>query len=341
MCLMFTKRPLLDTAADQRLYVCDASRNAAVAAALRHANTLIVGEAGSGKTSLLYRVRAASAQSSAPRPVLFIDARLATDPRELIDLILREAESQELVEAAPRPPADDPFGPVTQLRRLQPAASSTLVLVDDPTPSQARILFGRFRDELFQLPTFFAVSASPQTHKALNQPPSDVFFDAVVQLKPLDPDPAFELLRLRKELGQIPDQILWPSRPMQPRAILLDAQAGPTAARHDAALEAQLQDLATASVGRAGAALLREIWGRGAISASDSDLQRQLGVTRARLTQLLRELEKAGILVTFAETREGGLGRPRTMYDVNTQRPVRDDRTQEQIRASKQDESGL
>lgn len=317
---MFVNRPLLNTAADQRLYVSDPSRRAAVIAALRARNTLVVGDAGSGKSSVLYRMRAEASEASPPRAAVFVDARLAADARELVELILLETERQAWVPEATPPAADNPFGAVNQLRRLLEAPTGALVLIDDPTPAQARILFGRFRDELIQLQLVFAVSVSRQTFQAVNQPPSDAFFDSVVHLEPLDPDSAFELLRLRKECGEIPDQILWPSRPMHPRAILLDADAGPVGSRQDALLEKALHDLATTRVGRAGASLLKEIWSRGAVSASDDHLQRQLGVTRPRLTQLLRELENAEIVTSFPEPRPEGvsrsIGRPKTLYDV-------------------------
>jgi hypothetical protein len=252
--------------------------------------------------------------------VLFVDSRFAADARELIDLVLRAAAEDDWVEAASRPSSDDPFGPVTQLQRLRSVIGPACVLIDDPSPGQARILFGRYRDELWQLAVSFVVAVSPSTARALLEPPADAFFDSIIELEPLDPDAAFELLRRRKDKGQITEQILWPSRPMQPRAILLDAEAGPTAGRHDAVLQDELTALATKAAGRGGADLLHEIWGRGAVSASDSDLQRQLAVTRARLTQLLRKLERADILISFPEARGGGMGRPKTLYDIKTNR---------------------
>lgn len=317
---MLTKRPLLDIASDQALFVSDTSRNHAVTDALLDRNTLIVGDAGSGKSSVLYRIRATAGESSRSPRIVLVDARHADTPRDLVDLILREAENDDWVSEAPRPAPDDPFAAGTQIRRLAEAPDASLVLIDDPDPGQALILFGRLRDELFQLATRFAVTVTPPTFRRINRPPADVFFDTVVHLEPFDPDAAFELLRLRKERGQIPEQILWPSRPMQPRAILLDAEAGPTGGRHDSALQAHLTDLAERAAGPSGARLLAEIWGRGAVSASDPELQRSLGVTRARLTQLLRILEHADVLASFPQARAGTMGRPKTLYDINTAR---------------------
>jgi len=209
---------------------------------------------------------------------------------------------------------------VAQIRRLSGAPARSLVLIDEPDPGHALILFGRLRDELFQISTSFAVTVTPATFRRINKPPADVFFDTIAALEPLDADAAFELLRLRKERGQLPAQILWPSQPMQPRAILLDAEAGPTGGRHDGALQAHLVGVAEQATGPAGARLLSEIWGRGALSASDPELQRSLGVTRARLTQLLRSLERADVLISFPQASPGAMGRPKTLYDINTKR---------------------
>ncbi len=47
-----------------------------------------------------------------------------------------------------------------------------------------------------------------------------------------------------------------------------------------------------------GAVLLAEMWEREGVSASHEDLQRSLGVTRNRLTELLRALDEHGVLAT-------------------------------------------
>jgi hypothetical protein len=315
---VFTKRPLLDTVADQALYVTDASRKRAAQAAFQHRNTLIVGEPGSGKTTLLYQIRANADAGPTSSFVIIVDARIADGARDLVDLILLEAEQAGWIEVAERPTRDDPFGLIAQVRRLRDTKErDAIILVDDPDPKQAATLFGRLRDELWQLPVWFVVAVNSSAYETLSQPPADAFFDMVINLEPLDPDAALELLRRRKHNGELPEQIRSPARPLQPRAILLDAEAGPIGARQDGELQQRLMTIAEEETGRSGVMLLAEIWGRGAVSASDDGLQRTLGVSRVRLTQLLGELERARVLTSFRETPPGGPGRPRTMYDIN------------------------
>ena len=310
---VLTKRPLLDTASDQQLLVLDDSRRSAAQTALQPRNTLIVGQVGSGKTSLLRHIRAKAKES---HPAVLLDARLAEDPRVLVDMLLKAAADAGWVPPAEPPRSDDPFGPGSQIRRLQEAPRDSLVLLDDPDPAQSAILFGRMRDELFQLPVFFTVAISPASLPVLSRPPADAFFDSVLTLEPLDPDAAFELLRRRKERGEI-EHIIGPPQPAQPRAILLDAEAGPAGIRYDAQLQHELTIAAERETGRPGAMLLAEIWNRGPVSASDPDLQRQLGVSRARLAQLLKALERSNVLVVTKPIETTRPGRPKALYEIN------------------------
>ena len=310
---MLTKRPLLDTASDQQLLVLDDSRRTAAQTALQPRNTLIVGDVGSGKTSLLRHIKAKAEKS---RPVVFLDARLAEDPRALTDMLLSAAADADWVPPAESPRSDDPFGPVTQIRRLQEAPCDSLVLLDDPDPAQSAILFGRMRDELWQLPVWFAVAVSPASLPVLSRAPADAFFDSVLTMGPLGPDAAFELLRRRKDRGEI-QQIIGPPQPAQPRAILLDAEAGPAGIRYDAQFRDELAVVAGREAGRRGAMLLVEIWNRGPVSASDIDLQRQLGVSRARLSQLLKALERGNVVVAVKPIATARPGRPKVLYEIN------------------------
>ena len=47
-----------------------------------------------------------------------------------------------------------------------------------------------------------------------------------------------------------------------------------------------------------------QTWGRDGVSASDPELQHALGLTRSRLTELLRTLAAHGVLASYPEPRE-------------------------------------
>jgi hypothetical protein len=317
---MATKRPLLNTAADQRLFVFDeASRRRAYQAAFTRRNTLIVGEPGSGKTSLLYQIFANVTQSVGSVPAILLDARLASESRVLVDMLLERAQEEGWVEERMPPNADDPFGLARQVRRLRDAPTDAIVLIDDPTDEQARTLFGQLRDELWQTPLWFCVAVGEDVMQSLSRPPADAFFDVAVTLEPLGGEDAEELLRRRKHAGEMTAPVERPEHPLQPRALVAIAAGDAPARRYDPRLQHRLLQKAELIAGRAGAMLLAEMWARDAVSASDSDLQRSLGVTRNRLTELLRSLAAADVLVATPESAEGRVGRPKMLYSVRDQ----------------------
>jgi hypothetical protein len=304
---------LLNTAADQRLFVADDSRQRAVAATEKPRNVLISGEPGSGKSSVLYRALAGARAGG--RPALLLGGRLAPDSRSLTDALLAVAAEEDWLPEAPRPSADDPLGPARQVRRLREAPPDALVLLDDLTIEQGRGLFGQLRDELWQTPLSFVAAVRPEVAQALAVPPADAFFDQRFTLEPLAGTDADELLRKRVDAGETTLTSLGRSvAPRQPRALV--ALAAGEMPAYDPARQNELLNEAAEVAGRPGAMLLAELWARDGVSASDEELQRRLGVTRNRLTELLRTLASHGILSSYAEPREGKTGRPRELYFV-------------------------
>jgi len=151
------------------------------------------------------------------------------------------------------------------------------------------------------------------------KPPADAFFDTVISLDPWPMNELVDLLARRADPAQ-----LWP------RDLLISAATGADggprqalralsdALVHDrdpaAALDQRGRLLDRASeLGRPAAMLMAELLDRGQASPSDDDLQKTLGVTRSRLTQLLRELLDKN-LVTAEDERPDGPGRPRVIY---------------------------
>jgi hypothetical protein len=312
---MSGRRPLLNTAADQRLLILDESRLRAAAATQGPRNVLIIGEPGSGKTTLLYH--ALGSARGEDRPALLLAGRIVSGSRGLIDALLELAVEEEWIDDAPPPAADDPLGPARQVRRLRAAPANALVLADDLTVEQGQTLFGALRDELWQTPVSFAVAVRPDVAQALSTPPAAAFFDRRYVLEPFAGDDANQLLHRRHEAGEsILLSRLESDRAMQPRALVALASDEGPGGRYDPARQPELLEIAERAAGRPGAMLLAEIWGREGVSASDEDLQHSLGVTRNRLTELLRTLAEHGVLATYPEPRDGKTGRPRMIYMV-------------------------
>jgi hypothetical protein len=125
-----------------------------------------------------------------------------------------------------------------------------------------------------------------------------------------------EILRLRTEAGESPMLAVFsPQDAMQPRAAVALAEEETPSGRYDPTRQSQTLRRAEEVAGRPGAMLVAELWGRDGVSASDPELQHILGLTRSRLTEILRTLAADGVLASYPEPRETP-GRPRMIYSI-------------------------
>jgi hypothetical protein len=175
------------------------------------------------------------------------------------------------------------------------------------------------RDVLWQQDHRWVVAIDRADRARALKPPADAFFDAVVALEPWPINELVDLLTRRAD----PDNP-WPlevlvgaatgakGSPREALRILSDAlvhERDPSVLLDE---RGRLLDRA-AELGRPAGMLMAELLDRGQASPSDEDLQVTLGVTRSRLTQLLRDL-LANELVTTESERAEGPGRPRVVY---------------------------
>ena len=198
----------------------------------------------------------------------------------------------------------------------------TVILDNVLRPEMVHGLFGRCRDEVWELPTRWVIAGRADRRSQYLKPPADSFFDTEVYVGALEPGVARELVlarlksalpeervdaeRIRRRLDQIVERGAGNPRRLlsAARVVLLSTQV--EAESGDSALAA------AASLGKTEFAALHYLMDRGPASASDSEFQADLGVTRSRATQVLKRLEDSN-LVTVFETRTGR-GRPRKLY---------------------------
>jgi AAA domain len=186
-------RPLLDTKPDQAFYVPRIEPQEAVWSAIRRdLNTLVIGERGAGKTTFLrylaYSLRAEGV------PAAFVEGGVAGDAAGFFGLVLYRlgAAPSRLQGAvstfhAMAQPAGPPLVELTQeLRSALSDRPRTVVLVDEmPSVKVAHTIFGRLRDEVWQLPLTWVVAVADNDSTAYLTPPADAFFDVVTELRPL------------------------------------------------------------------------------------------------------------------------------------------------------------
>jgi hypothetical protein len=212
------------------------------------------------------------------------------------------------------------LGQLRQLARNLPTEGQRIVLVDEmPSPQAAHTLFGRLRDELWELPLVWLVAVDERDVGLYREPPADAFWQRVVTIPELDPESAAELLRRRLDQQQLPDtalQQLVAATGGNPRRLIALAYdvvvegADPAALiERDRDLQGRIENLPEPAK-----RLLAELEANGAASPSDEGLLSKLGWTRSRASQVFRELEQQGLV--RALERPGERGRPRRLYEV-------------------------
>jgi hypothetical protein len=327
--MLLGARPLYDNRGDSLLFVTPAAWTPIVRAVERHLNVAVVGPRGVGKTSLLRQLQLTLREGT--EAVAFVDASAVGDVLELAARIRDAVVGQPAPLPAGTGRAAEAFrGDAAPLGGASRALASLLrelgqtepatILVDASSSAEAVYgLFGRMRDVLWQQGHRWVLALDDSDRASALKPPADAFFDTIITLGPWSTDELVDLLARRSD----------PQEPW-PRELLIGAATGAQgsarralralgdAVVHDrdpaAALDQRARLLERASQhGRPAGMLMAELLDRGQASPSDDDLQRTLGVTRSRLTQLLRQL-LAESLVTAEDERPDGPGRPRVVY---------------------------
>jgi hypothetical protein len=326
-------RPLLDTEADAQLFVDREDELRALEYALAAGmNALVVGERGSGVTSLLrhiaYRRRVRDSGLLA-----VVDGRLASDAQGLLDIVFEKLTGDSRTVTEPGDFAAalasinsslygrkvpvrrenalrllDVFG---QIKEELGGRRGTVILDGVPDSEVGYTLFGKLRDELWELPIAWLVGIGPNEEATLTRPPADAFFEQTISIKPLGPVAAMDLVAKRVPDGTLDRSQLETLAALgegNPRSILAAAREYLQLHKsfdEQSATKAAMQ-VRLGSLGLSAAALAAELARLGAASASDATLLHNLGWSRSRATQVLKELEAAGLATGVPEPAPGG-----------------------------------
>jgi hypothetical protein len=311
------RRPLLDIAADVDLFVGRQDELDRLHRSIDLGlNAAVVGEPGTGKSSLLRRLAFSERRDRPERPEpVQVSASNMPDVATLLRELLRRVAGDEAAAAAELANSV-PAALLERLRVVLPERS--LVLVDDLAADRGRELFGSLRDEVWRLGLSWVVAIDTAEAAALLRPPADVFFETVVRLAPLAVPEAHDLLRRRGvDLGDSDADTLAQLAGGVPRRLVDLARAVVADGRPVSGLVAERTDQARRldALGEPARALVEALADVGPAGPSDPELQRRMGVTRPRLVTLFRQLEDAGVVVELLPDRSAGTpGRPRTRY---------------------------
>lgn len=344
--LELSGRPLTATSRDKPLFVDRVEEATAINDSMDAGiNLLVLGERGSGKTSLLRNV-SRGLESNGWRAV-FVEGALAKSPVELLTLIRARISPSIVVQGVGEQlvasvQALQALGrPHSFPRRLEGSAGESELLLDlvsslgDEVRSDARrhavlidevsspeivhTVFGRLRDEIWQLPVVWVIAGDLKDRMSYLRPPADAFFSRVITLEPLDEKMAFRLLRARIPRVQASDGLL--------RAIVAGSTRLPRdlvrgasdvvvrgARPEQRALSREKRERALDSLGDPAKRVVAELEANGPASASDEDFLARLGFGRSRAAQIFRELERLGIVEASIDHPQGG--KQRKMYGL-------------------------
>ena len=336
-----SNQPLAQSRADQRRFV-DRTRetDAIIRAVAASQPVLLLGERGSGRTSLLNHVAWLLARQKESRHTLMVSGELASNPSQLLGVLV--ARTQRLAEptgsrgrwiedlrALSMP--DGPFGQIAQPailmelvdllgERLAALERPACLMVDGIAPTVAHGVFGSLRNELWALQGATWVVAGDSAAETLYlEPPADAFFEHTIKMGPLTDADAAKLLRAHVP-ALIDNDIERAIAVAEGNARRLlraagDIQAGISPVRLAAD---EFAERATAVAGPLAGAIVGYLAAHGPTAASDETMLRQIGASRQRASQLMHELESAGLLETIEQHEPGRRGRPARRFALRT-----------------------
>jgi hypothetical protein len=303
-------RPLYDTDADARFFVAPVGWDRLLSAVEHRFNVAVLGARGAGKTTTLRQLQRSLREAGTA--VAFVDATQAAGADDIVAAVERE------LGAPPGPGVGGQPG-AGSLRLVQNVRAlgelpPTMVLVDaSHAAAAAHELFGRLRDELWQLEHRWVVAVDDAERSTLLAPPADAFFDQVVALG-LDEEGRERLLLARgtglpePRLREIAD-----AAPTARIALQTVRDALTSSNGHDPLAARRWRQEQVSTLGRPQAMALAELEDLGGASASDEEFLRRLGWTRPRAVQVLGDLARNGLVVASDERSSNG-GRPRRVY---------------------------
>ena len=326
--IQLSQRPLSASRLDGELFVDREKELAQIHRnLLLHQNVLLSGDRGSGRTSLLWRLKAELENTvavAAPKRdlVVFADAGWVSSVAEAVATVRTAADRVFEIEPAERQAA--PMD-VAINRMAEAVGEDAIVLLDGLAPDVAAELFGRFRDALWEHRIRWVVTADEARRSEYLRPPADAFF-RVVPMAPLSAEDAGRLLLRRADaagasddvdrLRAIAERIAASGEARTPRDVLVLAmRAMESFPRTDPLDDLFAMREEARQLGATAERVFNVLEEFGPLHAGDERLVTRVGRTRSRVVQVLKDLEAAELVVARNEGR-------RRLYEVHVPEPA-------------------
>jgi hypothetical protein len=335
-------QPLARSRADQRRFVDRTPETDAIIKAVAGSEPLLLlGEPGSGRTSLLNHVAWLLDRDNQPRDTVLVTGELAGDPAQLLGVLVARIQRIAAPERGRAGWIDDlralsmpdgPFGDVAQPailmelvdllgERLAELERPVCLMIDGIAPTVAHRVFGSLRNELWTLHrASWVVAGDSGAERHYLEPPADAFFEHTLRLGPFTDADAVKLVRAHApELTPVQIDEAVAAGGGNPRRLLraagdLEAGNSPAGGASD-----ELATEAAAIAGPLARSLVDYLAAHGPAAASDRALLREIGASRQRASQLMHKLEAAGLLETIEQPQPATRrGRPPRRFAVKT-----------------------
>jgi energy-coupling factor transporter ATP-binding protein EcfA2 len=284
-------------------------------------NVMVVGERGSGKSTLV-NMLAGRLEEESTRVVQVSGGRFDSAADALREVARRlatdESDGAEGADLGPRGGSDQLEGAYRTLADAAGALPERVVItVDGLASTLVHEIFGRLRDEMWALQLQWVVTGNIEEKAILLAPPADAFFEQILTLAPLTAPEVEELLALRDseaELGPDVRALIAERSAGNPgRALVLARQAlvslDPVSELNRGSVIERIEQ----ELGEPAARLADDLARNGPSGPSDPELLRRIGWSRPRAYQVFQALQQAGFAEVSSE-RSGRAGRPVHTY---------------------------
>jgi len=334
-------QPLASSRADQRRFVDRTRESDAIIRAVGAGQpVLVLGERGSGRTSLLNHVAWRLGRGPEPQDMALVSGELAGSASQLLGVLVARvhrlvepdgSRTRWLEDLRVLSMPDGPFGQVAQPailmelvdllgERIAAAERPVCLMVDGVSPAVAHELFGSLRNELWALPSANWVVAGDSAGEALYlEPPADAFFEHTIRLGALSDADAAKLVRAHLPglgAGEVKRAVT--AGEGNPRRLLRAAQDIQAGVEPSGRRVGEIAQRAASIGGPLAGTLVGYLAEHGPAAASDPGLLREIGASRQRASQLMHELESAGLLETIDWHQPGRRGRPARRFALRT-----------------------